>query len=114
MQIPKQAVLLRIFVGEAHKSGAQSLPDAIVSKARELNMAGVTVLRGVLGYGHSSRLHAAKSLRLSKDLPVVIEIADSEEKINAFLPELDGIMESGLVTLEKAEVPRYGTTERRE
>ena len=104
MQIPKQAVLLRIFVDENDRYGGRPLHEAIVQKAREMHLAGATVLRGPLGYGHSSRLHTAKLLRLSEDLPLVIEIVDDEAKINAFVSVLDGMMTSGLVTLEKAEV----------
>ena len=110
MQIPKQAVLLRIFIGENDRCGGSPLYEAIVLKAREQHLAGATVLRGPMGYGASSRLHTAKILRLSEDLPLVIEIVDSEEKINKFLPTLDGIMTSGLITLEKVQVLQYGTT----
>ncbi len=109
MQIPKDAILLRIFVGEDHRHGHQPLYEAIVLKARELHLAGATVLRGPMGYGHSSRLHTAKILRLSEDLPFIIEIIDSEENINRFLPVLDGMMTSGLVTIERVQVLRYGT-----
>jgi PII-like signaling protein len=108
MQIPKQALLLRIFIGEDDKDDGHPLYEAIVLKARELHLAGATVLRGPMGYGHSSRLHTAKILRLSEDLPLVIEIVDSEDKINAFLPVLDEIMTGGLVTLEKVQVLQYG------
>lgn len=108
MQIPKDARLLRIFIGEDDKDDGRPLYEAIVLKAREMHLAGATVLRGAMGYGHSSRLHTTKILRLSADLPLVIEIADSEEKINAFLPELDKIMSSGLVTIEKISVLQYG------
>jgi hypothetical protein len=109
MQIPKQAVLLRIFIGEDDKSGKSPLYEAIVLKAREMHLAGATVLRGPMGFGASSRLHTAKILRLSEDLPLVIEIVDSEEKINGFLPTLDGMMTSGLITMEKVQVLQYGT-----
>jgi PII-like signaling protein len=112
MDVPKNAVLLRIFVGEDDRTGEQPLYEAIVLKAREMHLAGATVLRGPMGYGHSSRLHTAKILRLSEDLPVVIEIVDSEEKIDAFLPVLDGMMGSGLVTLEKVQVLQYGRNDR--
>jgi PII-like signaling protein len=108
MQIPRDAVLLRIFIGEDDKHGHVPLYEAIVLKARELHLAGATVLRGPMGYGHSSRLHTAKIVRLSEDLPFVIEIVDSEEKINAFLPVLDSMMGNGLVTLEKVQVLQYG------
>ena len=107
MQIPKDAVLLRIFIGESDRYRHQPLYEAIVLKAREMQMAGATVLRGPMGFGKSSHLHTAKILRLSMDLPMVIEIVDSEEKVNAFLRVLDEIMGGGLVTLEKAKVIRY-------
>lgn len=109
MQIPKDAILLRIFVGEDDKRGRAPLYEAIVLKAREMHLGGATVLRGPLGFGHSSRLHTAKVLRLSEDLPMVIEIVDSEAKIQAFLPILDEMMTSGLVTMEKVQVLQYGT-----
>src|SRR5207253_9892114 len=99
MQIPKQALLLRIFIGEDDKFGASPLYEAIVLKARELHLAGATVLRGSMGFGASSRLHTTKILRLSEDLPLVIEIVDSEDSINRFLPILDQMMTSGLITL---------------
>jgi PII-like signaling protein len=108
MQIPEQALLLRIFVGENARHGHQPLYEAIVLKARELHLAGATVLRGPLGFGHSSRLHTARILRLSEDLPIVVELVDSEEKINGFLPVLDTMMTSGLVTLERVRVLQYG------
>ncbi|MEI7610143.1 MAG: DUF190 domain-containing protein [Rhodospirillaceae bacterium] len=109
MQLPKESVLLRIFLGEQDKHERRPLYEAIVFKAREMHMAGATVLRGPLGFGVSSRLHSAKILRLSEDLPMVIEIVDSREKIDAFLPVLDGMMGSGLVTLETVQVHHYGT-----
>jgi uncharacterized protein len=109
MQVPRDAVLLRVFIGEDEKSGRLPLYEAIVLKAREMHLAGATVLRGPMGFGHSSRIHTAKILRLSEDLPFVIEIVDSEDRINAFLPELDGMMGSGLITLEKVKVLKYGT-----
>jgi uncharacterized protein len=110
MQIPKDAVLLRIFLGEDDKAGHLPLYEAIVLKARKMHLAGATVLRGAVGFGRSARLHTAKILRLSQDLPIVIEIVDAEDRINAFLPELEKLMEkaSSLVTLEKAKVLRYG------
>jgi hypothetical protein len=108
MQITKQAVLLRIFIGEDDRCDGSPLYEAIVLKAREQHLAGATVLRGPMGFGASSRLHTTKILRLSEDLPLVIEIVDSEEKINTFLPMLDGMMTSGLVTLEKVQVLKYG------
>jgi PII-like signaling protein len=108
MQLPRNAVLLRIFLGENDRHDHKPLYEAIVLKAREMHLAGATVLRGPMGYGHSSRLHTAKILRLSEDLPVVVEIVDSEERINGFLPVLDGMMGSGLVTLERVQVLQYG------
>src|SRR5579859_7459798 len=112
MQIPHDAVLLRIFIGENDRWEHRPLYEAIVLKAREMHLGGATVLRGPMGFGHSSRLHTTKILRLSEDLPLVIEIVDSEEKINNFLTTLDGMMPSGLVTLEKVQVLHYGQKER--
>jgi uncharacterized protein len=109
MQIPREAVLLRIFFGENDKFQRLPLHEAIVLKAREMHLGGATVLRGHIGFGHSSRIHSAKFLRLSQDLPVVVEIIDSQEKIDAFLPVLDGMMSSGLITMERAEILQYGT-----
>lgn len=108
MQIPHDAVLLRIFFGEDDRHGHMPLHEAVVLKAREMQLAGATVLRGAAGFGHSSHIHTAKILRLSQDLPVIVEIVDSREKIDAFLPVLDGMMGSGLVTIEKVQVLQYG------
>jgi PII-like signaling protein len=108
MQVPRNALLLRIFIGEDDRYEGHPLYEAIVLAARRLHLAGATILRGPMGFGHSSRLHTAKILRLSEDLPIVIEIVDSEEKINEFLPVLEGMIGSGLVTLEKVQVLRYG------
>ena len=113
MQIPEEALLLRIFIGENDKDDGRPLYESIVLKAREMHLAGATVIRGPMGYGHSSRLHTTKILRLSEDLPLVIEIVDSEPKINAFLPVLDRIMPSGLVTIEKVRVLQYGPARER-
>lgn len=107
MELPHDSLLLRIFIGESARWHYQPLYEALVLKAREMHLAGATVLRASMGFGKSSRLHTMKILRLSTDLPLVIEIVDSEEKINAFLPVLDQMMGSGLVTLEKARVIRY-------
>ncbi len=112
MQIPTDAVLLRIFLGESDRWEHTPLYEAIVLKAREAHLAGATVLRGPMGFGKSSRLHTAKILRLSLDLPLVIEIVDSEEKVNAFLPALDGLLGGGLVTLEKVKVLHYRSGEK--
>lgn len=107
MQTPTDAVLLRIFIGESDRFEGKPLYEAIVLKAREMQLAGATVLRGPMGYGRSSELHTAKILRLSEDLPLVIEIVDAEDKINSFLPVLDGMMTHGLVTQEKVKMYRY-------
>lgn len=107
-------MMLRVFVGEDERFHHRPLYEAIVLKAREMHLAGATVLRGPMGYGHSSRLHTVKILRLSEDLPLVIEIVDTEEKINNFLPALDGMMTGGLVTLEKVQVLQYGHEARAE
>jgi PII-like signaling protein len=110
MHLPQDAMLLRIFIGEDDKHRGRPLYEAVVLAARERGLAGATVIRGPMGYGASSRLHTAKILRLSEDLPLVIEMVDSEEKIKAFLPVLEMMMTaSGLVTLEKVQVIRYGT-----
>jgi uncharacterized protein len=108
MHIPRDAMLLRIFIGEDDKCVGRPLYEAIVLKARERHLAGATILRGPMGFGHSSRLHTAKILRLSEDLPIVIEIVDGEDKIRGFLPDLETMMGSGLVTLEKVQVLQYG------
>jgi len=100
-------MLLRIFIGESDRWKHKPLYETIVLKARELQLAGATVLRGPMGFGKSSRLHTAKILRLSMDLPLVIEIVDTEEKINEFLPTLNEMMQGGLITLEKVRVIDY-------
>jgi PII-like signaling protein len=109
MQIPKDATLLRIFIGENDEFGDRPLYEAIVLKAREMHLAGATVLRGPMGFGQSSLLHTAKILRLSVDLPLIIEIVDGEDKINQLLPALEQMIGSGLVTLEKVQVLQYGS-----
>ena len=114
MNVPKDAMLLRIFFGEEDRFEGSPLYEAIVLKAREMHVAGAMVLRGPMGFGHSSRLHTAKVLRLSFDLPMVVEIVDTEAKINEFLPILDRMMASGLITLEKVQVLQYGTEGLRE
>lgn len=109
MQVPKDAMLARIFLGEADRGpGGLPLYEALVLKARELHLAGATVLRGPMGFGRNSRLHTAKILRLSADLPIVVEIVDAEDKLRAFLEAIEPIMGSGLVTLERVQVIRYG------
>src|SRR5712672_1733017 len=107
MNLPNEAMLLRTFLGESDRWKHQPLYEAIVLKAREMHLAGATVLRGPMGFGKSSRLHTAKILRLSMDLPIVIENVDSEEKIQQFLPVLDEMMGGGLLTLEKVKVIDY-------
>jgi hypothetical protein len=107
MQIPEDGYLLRIFVGESDKHGHRPLYEVIVLKAREQGLAGATVLRGLMGFGKHSILHTAKILRLSEDLPMVVEIVDSLEKIESFLPLLDAMITDGLVTLEKVRVIHY-------
>jgi len=107
MKIPESGYLLRVFIGESDKFGSQPLYEAIVRKARELHLAGATVLRGPMGFGAKSRLHTAKILRLSEDLPIVIEIVDSREKLDELLPFIDEMMQDGLVTLERVEVLKY-------
>ncbi len=107
MQLPEDALLLRIYLGESDRWQHQPLYEAIVLKARALHLAGATVLRGPMGFGAASRIHTAKILRLSIDLPLVIEIVDTEEKVQGFLPVLDEMMGGGLVTLEKVRVIHY-------
>jgi uncharacterized protein len=107
MHLPHDAMLLRIFIGESDRWKHQPLYEAIVFKARELHMAGATVLRGPMGFGKSSRLHTAKILQLSMDLPLIVEIVDTEEKINNFLPIIDEMMGGGLITIEKIRVIDY-------
>ena len=114
MHVPEEAVLLRIFVGESDMLHHRPLYESIVLKARENHLAGATVLRGPMGFGATSHIHTAKILRLSMDLPVVVEIVDSEEKIQGFMPLLEEMMNSGLVTLEKVRVIRYQAKEQTE
>jgi PII-like signaling protein len=114
MEIPDEALLLRIYIGESDKWGHQSLYEAIVLAARQDKLAGATVLRGAMGYGKSSRVHTTKILQLSLDLPLVVEIVDSAEKINAFLPKLETMIGGGLVTLEKVQVLHYRSGEKKD
>ena len=107
MKIPEQGCLLRIFIGESDQWHGKPLYEAIVLKARELHLAGATVLRGPMGFGAHSRMHTAKVLRLSQDLPIVVEIVDAEEKIEMLLPHLDEMVEEGLITMEKVRVIKY-------
>jgi PII-like signaling protein len=114
MPLTRDAVLLRIFIGEDDKASHQPLYEAIVLKAREMHLAGATVLRGPMGFGHSSRLHTTKVLRLSQDLPLVIEIVDSEDKIDQFVAAIEPMMGSALVKTEKVKVIRYGESSPRD
>ena len=107
MNIPEDGYLLRIFIGESDRHGQHPLYEAIVLKARETGLAGATVVRGVMGFGKNSVIHTAKILRLSEDLPMIIEIVDSPEKVEAFLPALDEMITDGLVTLERIKVLHY-------
>lgn len=109
MTLPQEAMLLRIFLGERDRYGGRPLYEAIVAKARELKLAGATVLRGPMGYGRNAHIHRANLLDISEDLPVVVEIVESQSNVERLLPELQGMMGSGLVTLEKVKVIRYGT-----
>jgi PII-like signaling protein len=107
MKLPQEGMLLRVFIGEADTYNGKALYEQIVLKARELNLAGATVTRGILGFGASSRMHSAKLLRLSMDLPVVIELVDTEENLDKLMPFLDETVTDGLITLEKVKVIKY-------
>jgi len=107
MKLPAEADLLRVFIGESDKFEGRPLYEAIVHEARKRGMAGATVLRGALGFGAHSRLHSAKILRLSEDLPMVVEIVDKPERIEEFLPKLDAMIDEGMVTIEKVQVFAY-------
>ena len=107
MKIPNEGYLLRVFIGESDKWHGKPLYEAIVLKARELHVAGATVLRGPMGFGANSRLHTAKILRLSEDLPMIIEIVDAKEKIDELMPHIDEMVQEGLVTLERVQVIKY-------
>lgn len=107
MHLPEDAVALRIFIGESDRWEHRPLYEAIVHKARERHLAGASVTRGMMGFGAASRIHTAKILRLSMDLPIVIEIVDRPEKVDAFLPELEKMIGGGMITLEKVKVIHY-------
>jgi PII-like signaling protein len=107
MKIPEEGQLLRIFIGESDRWKGKPLYEAIILKAREMGIAGATMLRGMMGYGAASRIHTAKILRLSEDLPVVVEIVDSKEKITALLPTIEEMVQEGLVTIENVRVLQY-------
>ena len=107
MKLPQEGMLLRIFIGETDTDNGKPLYEQIVLKARELHLAGATVVRGIMGFGAHSRMHTAKILRLSEDLPIIIEIVDTEENLNKILPFLDHTVTEGLITLEKVKVIKY-------
>lgn len=107
MHLPSESQLLRIFIGEADRFDGKPLYEAIVQLARKKQIAGATVLRGVMGFGAHSRMHTAKVLRLSEDLPLIIEIVDTPERVQSLLPELDGMVKGGLVTIESVKVHAY-------
>ncbi len=107
MKIPQDGYLLRVFIGESDRWQGKPLYEAIVMKARELHLAGATVLRGPMGFGATSRLHTAKVLRLSEDLPMIVEIVDAKEKIDELMPHIDQMVQEGLVTLEPVQVIQY-------
>jgi len=107
MKISEEGQLLRIFIGESDKWHGKPLYEAIILKAREMGIAGATMLRGLMGYGAASRIHTAKILRLSEDLPIVVEIVDGADKIAALLPVIDEMVQEGLVTLEKVRIIQY-------
>ena len=107
MNLPREAELLRIFIGESDHHHHRPLYEVIVEEARKRGMAGATVTRGLMGFGKNSRIHSAKILRLSEDLPIVVEIVDVPERIEAFLPDLDAMIGDGLVTLEKVQIITY-------
>lgn len=112
MNLPEEAELLRIFIGESDHYGHRPLFEVIVEEARKRGLAGATVIRGLMGFGKASRIHTAKILRLSEDLPLIIEIVDTRERVQAFLPDLDRMIGDGLVTLEKIKVVNYSATKR--
>jgi uncharacterized protein len=107
MKLPEEGLILRIFIGETDHYKGKPLYEQIVLKAKELNLAGASVFRGIMGFGASSRLHTAKILRLSEDLPVVIEIVDGEERLKTLLPYLDEAVKEGLITMEKVRIIKY-------
>lgn len=109
MNIFKEELLVRIFIGESDSYKGKALYEYIVYKARELHLAGATVIRGIMGYGANSRIHTAKILRLSEDLPIIIEIVDDEEKIKTLLPYLEECIGNGIVTMEKVKIIKFRT-----
>lgn len=111
MKTPQEGYLLRIFIGESDRWEGTPLYEAIVLKARELHVAGATVLRGPMGFGAHSRLHTTKILRLSEDLPIIIEIVDGKDRIDELMPHIDAMVQEGLVTLERVQVIKYRANE---
>ena len=107
MKLPEQGMLMRIFIGESDLHKGRPLYEQIVLTARELSLAGATVIRGIMGFGATSRIHTTKILRLSEDLPVIIEIVDTEENLNKLIPFLDETVKDGLITMEKVRVIKY-------
>lgn len=107
MKLPETGILLRIFIGESDSYKGQTLFEAIVVKARELHLAGATVIRGIMGFGASSRIHSTKLLTLSEDLPIIIEIVDTEDKIDQLMPFLDEVVKEGLITKERVNIIKY-------
>jgi PII-like signaling protein len=107
MKLPEEGILLRIFIGESDSFRGKPLYEQIVLKARELNLAGATVIHGTMGFGAGSRIHTAKIVRLSEDLPIIVELVDTEEKLNSLMPFLDETVEEGLITMERVKVVKY-------
>ena len=107
MKLPEEGMLLRIFIGEADSFKGKPLYEQIVLKARELNLAGATVIHGTMGFGAGSRIHTTKIVRLSEDLPMIVELVDTEEKLNTLMPFLDETVEEGLITMERVKVVKY-------
>lgn len=107
MTLPEEGILLRVYIDESDQYRGRPLYEQIVLEARALNMAGATVVRGIMGYGAASRIHTAKILRLSEDLPVIVEIVDREDRVNQLLPFLDETVGEGLVTLERVRIRMY-------
>lgn len=107
MKLPESGMLLRVFIGESDIYNGKALYEQIVLKSRELNLAGATVTRGIMGFGANSRMHTAKLLRLSEDMPVIIELVDTEEKLNTIIPFLDSVVKEGLITLERVRILKY-------
>ena len=107
MKLPEEGMLLRIFIGESDSFKGKPLYEQIVLKARELNLAGATVIHGTMGFGAGSRIHTSKIVRLSEDLPIIVELVDTEEKLNSLMPFLDETVEEGLITMERVKIVKY-------